>query len=540
MHLIARLVLVLLGLGAGLRAAPTVVDSAIPVGTIGPYPEGDPKMLDEFRKQKWAEQNFSDMREGQSLAFTETKTGLTQPFRLYVPEKIVPGVKYPVILHLHGHGERGRDNKYTELHLVEARLFLTKKGAARFPCFVVAPQCGEDEYWGTRKENGEIADCLRLAVGTVCSLSKNATYRDFHDSVDEDRIYGTGLSSGGEGAWQLAAEFPDIFAAAAPVASGVDAKWLTRQKLKIPFWAFFSSDDSVYGPDGTWETWHAARGADGASDRRLTVFSTGLHYGHGSWRGAYTEEEFADWLFRQRKGQPFAPERASGSRSLLDFTFDEAVKSNGLETKDLRTGLKARYVGAKADSFRVIAPGIQGAGLVLPGDGSHLLLPAADAGRVFADDRGPFSVSLWVKWNRLDKEQTLISGDVAHQHNWRWFVTANGDLAFDMPGAERVETRHLGLKADARFHHLVVTCQPDRVEFFCDGRTVSIFRGKFAIRPAACDWRLGADLAGGTPLDGVVDQLLVSSGLWNRDDVWQLHELKPLLQEPVDPQLSLR
>ncbi len=537
--IVARLIPVLSCLSSGLRASPETA-SDIPAGTIAPYPEGDPQKLDKFRRQKWADQNFNDMREGLSLAFTETKTGLIQPFRLYVPEKIKPGEKYPLILHLHGHGERGRDNKYTELRLVEARLFLTKKGAARYPCFVVAPQCGENEYWGHRKDNGDIADCLRLAVGTVCALKGKSDYRDYNNSLDPDRIYETGLSSGGEGVWQLAAEFPDIFAAAAPVASGVDAEWLGRQKLKIPLWAFFSSDDNVYGPDGTWQTWHAARRAEGATDRRVTVFSKGLQYGHSSWRGAYAEEEFAEWLFRQRKGQAFAPERASGSKSLLAFTFDEEVKTSGMETKDKHTGLKARYVGATPDSFRATTQGIQGAGLALPGDGSHLLLPATDAGRVFAGNRGPFSLSFWVKWNHLDKEQTLVSGDVARQHNWRWLVTKKGDLAFDMPGAEQVETRHLGLKADARFHHLALSCQPERVELFCDGRSVAVFRGKFAINPAPGDWRLGADLAGGTPLDGVIDQLHVSSGLLNRDDIRLLHEQKPLPQEMVEPRLSLR
>ncbi len=166
-------------------------------------------------------------------------------YRLMKPEKTEPGVKYPLVLFLHGAGERGADNTSQLLHGV--REFAKPENRRLYPCFVVAPQCPTDRRWvevdwsapaHTAPENP--SEPLRLALDLVDKLAAELP-------VDRNRIYVTGLSLGGYGTWDAIARRPDLFAAAIPVCGGGDTAMAAKIK-DIPIWAFHGDKDPVVAP----------------------------------------------------------------------------------------------------------------------------------------------------------------------------------------------------------------------------------------------------------------------------------------------------
>jgi len=134
--------------------------------------------------------------------------GETLPYRLFVPRNYDPAKKYPLILFLHGAGERGDDNEAQLKHAGVLRL-VSDDVAAKHPSFLVAPQCPEKDTWGGlprgRKSDFKAADrpskAMRLAMALLDALEKEY-------SIDPARRYVTGLSMGGFGSFDLCARRP--------------------------------------------------------------------------------------------------------------------------------------------------------------------------------------------------------------------------------------------------------------------------------------------------------------------------------------------
>lgn len=190
----------------------------------------------------------------------------------------------PVLLFLHGSGERGDD-----LEKVKAwgppRLVEEDAGwRARMPFIVISPQCPEGERWD--------AGALLALLDHV-----ESTYR-----VDPDRVYVTGLSMGGYGTWALADAAPERFAAVAPVCGGYPYLGLAapRRILELPVWAFHGDADDVVPVSETVEVIEALRAAGAPEDRaRMTIYEG---VGHGSWIPAYADEALWAWMLAQRRG----------------------------------------------------------------------------------------------------------------------------------------------------------------------------------------------------------------------------------------------
>ncbi len=217
--------------------------------------------------------------------------GATLPYRLLIPEGYQPGQKYPLVVFLHGAGERGADNRAQLVH--GAPLFLQPEVRAKFPCFVVAPQCPEGKRWveiDWSAESGvqpaQPSDPLGLVVELLLNLPRQY-------SIDSQRVYATGLSMGGFGTWDLITRYPGRFAAAVPICGGGDDQ-VAAKAVKTPIWAFHSSDDSVVKVTRTRAMIDALRKA--GAQPRYTEY-TGL--GHNSWGKAYAEPELLPWLFSQ-------------------------------------------------------------------------------------------------------------------------------------------------------------------------------------------------------------------------------------------------
>src|SRR5688572_23681850 len=210
----------------------------------------------------------------------------TYRYRLLVAEGEGP---HPLVLFLHGAGERGDDNRAQLAYLPEilARPDMRK----RFPAHVLAPQCPEGKSWSKRTwalENPPILpDALPAMVETV-----SGRY-----AVDRTRLYLTGLSMGGFGSWDLAARMPDTWAAVVPICGGGDPG--DAAKLKdVPIWAFHGAEDDVVPAQRSREMIEEVRAAGGHPR-----YSELVGVGHDSWTPAYESEELLEWMFSQRSGR---------------------------------------------------------------------------------------------------------------------------------------------------------------------------------------------------------------------------------------------
>lgn len=220
--------------------------------------------------------------------------GRTYGYRLLTPETMQPGERYPLILFLHGSGERGDDNVLQLTHF--PRRMVAPERRAAFPCFVLAPQCPEGERWTLDEWSSLESRPLdpaptRAMQGAIAALLEVARTHP----VDVDRIYLTGLSMGGYGAFELALRHSDWFAAVAPVCGGGDEREVARLAgLPLSIW-HGDADGAV----------PVARSR--AMDQALRALGEAPEYhelpgvGHDAWNHAYADGGCLPWLFAQRR-----------------------------------------------------------------------------------------------------------------------------------------------------------------------------------------------------------------------------------------------
>jgi len=207
--------------------------------------------------------------------------GAVLPYRLYVPSNYsAAAAEYPLVLFLHGAGERGDNNRAQTKKNSVMQTLLSEENLAAYSCVVIAPQCPKDQGWDTE---------------TLMGLLE---YAEAAWPVDTARIYITGLSMGGYGTWDMLAAYPDYFAAAVPICGGGDPESAALFK-DVPVWAFHGAKDTVVGPERSREMVQALEEA-GAKDVRYTEYPDAAH---ASWEPAYREAELFPWMFAQSKAQ---------------------------------------------------------------------------------------------------------------------------------------------------------------------------------------------------------------------------------------------
>ncbi|HEV2131679.1 MAG TPA: prolyl oligopeptidase family serine peptidase, partial [Longimicrobiaceae bacterium] len=186
------------------------------------------------------------------------------------------GERWPLILFLHGAGERGDDLEKVMIHgppkLVAER--------PDFPFIVVSPQVPEDRIW---------------SVSFLDALLEEVTERY---RVDPDRIYVTGLSMGGYGTWHLAMEYPHRFAAIAPISGGGTITGACTLR-HLPIWAFHGAQDEIVPPSRSEELVERLRRCEG--NVRFTLYPDA---GHDAWTRTYENPELYEWFLRHRRGAP--------------------------------------------------------------------------------------------------------------------------------------------------------------------------------------------------------------------------------------------
>jgi predicted peptidase len=220
--------------------------------------------------------------------YTDAK-GKTLLYRLMTPESVDATQKYPLVVFLHGAGERGADNEKQLIHGIKD--FSSAEHRKKYPCFLIAPQCPEKEKWGdwTVKEGlpKQPTEPGRLVMELIDALVKE-------QPIDTKRIYLTGLSMGGFGTWDLISRYPDKFAAAVPICGGGDPK--QGEKIaKIPIWVFHGAKDGAVKVERSRDMVEAIKKAGGKP--KYTEYP---NEGHASWVPAYKDEEMFKWLFEQK------------------------------------------------------------------------------------------------------------------------------------------------------------------------------------------------------------------------------------------------
>jgi len=204
------------------------------------------------------------------------------------------GGRYPLVLFLHGAGERGHDNakqlKYLPTWLAEPAL------RHKHRCYVLAPQCRMDERWA----DVSWADRLSTPQGATPTLDLAAATAALEETirleqVDPNRIYLTGLSMGGFGTWDLATRTPDRFAAILPICGGGDERVAARI-TGLPIWCFHGDADTAVPVERSRAMIAAVKSAGGRP-----IYSELAGVGHDSWTPAYRDAFVLDWLFSQQK-----------------------------------------------------------------------------------------------------------------------------------------------------------------------------------------------------------------------------------------------
>lgn len=226
-----------------------------------------------------------------------SSTGDSLPYRVLWPEDYQEDSTklYPLVLFLHGAGERGDDNALQLTH--GSRLFLANR--ADFPAIVVMPQCPTDDYWAqmVRGDDGKrrfnFGEKPNPGLGAVMELLENFRNKQ---PVDQDRIYLMGLSMGGMGTFELLARKPDTFAAAIPICGGTNPGLLALYANKVPLWIFHGAADKVVDVEQSRRI-VAALEKLGVSVR----YTEYAGIGHNSWDPAFAEAELLHWLFSQKK-----------------------------------------------------------------------------------------------------------------------------------------------------------------------------------------------------------------------------------------------
>jgi predicted peptidase len=226
--------------------------------------------------------------------------GKTLPYRILYPENYDKSKKYPLILLLHGGGERGKDNEKQLTH--GAKLFITEENRKNFPAIIVAPQCPEDLYWASTKidrtttpfkidfnYSAEPSWPLVAANELVKKLSKE-------ESVDKSKVYITGLSMGGMGTFESVYRYPGIYAAALPICGGADTNKYDKRTGKTPFWVFHGAADAVVDVNLSRQMVEKLK-----SLKTEVKYSEYPGVNHNSWDNAFAEPDYLSWMFSHKK-----------------------------------------------------------------------------------------------------------------------------------------------------------------------------------------------------------------------------------------------
>ncbi|WP_099224431.1 PHB depolymerase family esterase [Listeria costaricensis] len=231
-------------------------------------------------------------------------------YRLYSPTtESSDSAKKPLIIYLHGSGERGDDNEMQLLGTDGPATFAGKSFQTTTPSYVLAPQVPWDKERNGWFNEGQTQMVKKLIDKVVSE----------HSDIDTSRIYISGVSNGATGTWKMLVENPDFFAAALPISGYMydanaefvqdgTARYLAPNKedaakiKDIPIWAFQAEDDPVNSVQGSLQAVQAVKDA-GGTKIQMTEYPSGLvtPNPHAAWEKAYNNSQALTWLVSNHK-----------------------------------------------------------------------------------------------------------------------------------------------------------------------------------------------------------------------------------------------
>jgi len=246
---------------------------------------------------------FSAQAQDKSLFKKETyiSGSDTLPYRMLLPENYDPSKRYPLILVLHGAGERGNDNEAQLVH--GSYLFLKDSVRKQFPAIVIFPQCPANSFWSNVQFKYDSANKSRSFMfldggepTVAMKLAQELLYKVIADyPVNKKQVYVGGLSMGGMGTFEIVRRNPKLFAAAFPICGGGAASTAPAMK-KVKWWVFHGDADAVVPATLSQEMVDALKAA--GADVKFSLYP-GVN--HNSWDNAFAEPGLLPWLFSHKK-----------------------------------------------------------------------------------------------------------------------------------------------------------------------------------------------------------------------------------------------
>lgn len=224
-----------------------------------------------------------------------TANGYKLNYRILYPKNYCPEQKYPVILFLHGAGERGSDNEAQLVH--GGNLFASDANRTQYPAIIIAPQCPEEDSWlqYTKMAPGQKRS-YPAASPASRPLSAAKELLDSYianGSVDTKRIHVTGLSMGGMGSFDLLCRYPALFATATPICGAVNLDRAARYKGKTAIRIYHGSADDVVDPQFSRDAFETLKKAN--ADVQYKEYP---EVKHNSWNNAFAEPDYLSWMLQ--------------------------------------------------------------------------------------------------------------------------------------------------------------------------------------------------------------------------------------------------
>jgi predicted peptidase len=227
-------------------------------------------------------------------------SGNILPYRILYPANYDKSKKYPLLLFLHGAGERGKDNEKQLGH--GSKLFITEQNRKDFPAIIVLPQCPEESFWAVTKIDRTVQpfkiefDYTAPPNWPLAAANELVKKIISEGSVDRSRVYITGLSMGGMGTFESVYRYPDLYAAALPICGGGDVKNYDKRIAKTAFWVFHGAADAVVNVKLSQEM------VDKLKALKAEVkYSEYPGVNHNSWDNAFAEKDYLSWMLLHKK-----------------------------------------------------------------------------------------------------------------------------------------------------------------------------------------------------------------------------------------------
>ena len=237
--------------------------------------------------------NPADLMEAKTFTSLE---GLSIAYRVHKPkaEVLAEGTKLPVVLFLHGAGERGDDNTAQFVHCIKPLLRFVTDG--KHPAIVIAPQCPAGMWWSFGPSETNAPPISARQTNTLRAVLDIMKIEADETIADPARIYVSGISMGGYGTWELIARHPEKFAAAMPICGGGDpatASALTNLPIRV----FHGAKDNVVIPEKSRVMVEAIKAAGGEKIEYVEYPEAW----HDSWTQTYDDTANLEWMFGQMR-----------------------------------------------------------------------------------------------------------------------------------------------------------------------------------------------------------------------------------------------